>query len=638
MLPLNAHRLPHPWVVAALVFLLAASSAVVVVGRWELDRLRAERARVSDQTSDQAQAIQRHLERALSATYALAALVRQGHGAIAHFDGVANEMLPFYPGVSALALAPGGVVRQFVPLAGNEKAIGHDLLKDPARTREAFLARDTGQLTLAGPFNLIQGGLGAAGRLPVFLDDGQNRSFWGFAIVLLRFPEALDPGRLHGLVERGFAYRLWRLHPDSGQRQVIAESSPTALIDPVERTLDVPNATWTLSVAPVRGWSDPFGLALKAGLGLLFGLLLAHLAKLLVESKRHQRQLEALTAEVQDREADLRRAQAVARIGSWIFDFARNEAHGSAEACRINGWPEGMRLSYKAFMKRVYPNDRKTVVRAWRAALAGAVYDVEHRVVVGDAIRWVREQAELEFDARGTPLRCVGTVQDITERKRAEIALQAALEEKTALLREVHHRVKNNLQIVASLLNLQACQVQSPAALAALRDTQGRIRSMALLHESLYRDGQAGWVDGAAYLGHLCANLSGAFGLLAGRVRLRHDLASVELGLDQAVPCGLIVNELVSNAFKHAFPGERGGEIRVELRAATEGNLSLVVADDGVGLPSGLDWRRSDTLGLHLVAGLAQQLGAAIEAETAGGTRFHLAFSAQISRRDVSAP
>lgn len=630
MLRSSPHRLSQPWVAAALVFLLAAGCAAAVVGRWEQHRLQAERARVSDQTGDQARAIQRHIERALSATYALAALVRQGNGTVANFASVAQEMLPFYPGVSALALAPGGIVRYFVPLAGNEKAIGHDLLKDPARTREAFLARDTGRLTLAGPFNLIQGGLGAAGRLPVFLDDGQSRSFWGFTIVLLRFPEALDPNRLSGLVERGFVYRLWRIHPDSGQGQVIAESSPVAPIDPVEHTLDVPNATWTLSVAPVRGWGDPPGLALKAGLGLLFSLLLAYLTKLLVELKLRQQRLETLTAAVQDREADLSRAQAVAQVGSWVFDFIRNEVRGSAEACRINGWPEGARLGYRAFMKRVYPNDRKAVTQAWRAALAGAVYDVEHRIVVGAAIRWVREQAELEFDAQGAPLRCVGTVQDITERKRAEIALRVALEEKTALLKEVHHRVKNNLQIVTSLLNLQAGQIQNPIALAALQDTQGRIRSMALLHESLYHDSRGGRVDGAAYLSHLCAHLRDAFGLAARRVRLHHDLAPVQLGLDQAVPCGLIVNELVSNACKHAFPGERGGEIWVELRAESADRLELVVIDDGAGLPPGLDWRRSDTLGLHLVAGLAQQLGATVEAQATAGTRFRLTFLAQV--------
>ena len=221
-----------------------------------------------------------------------------------------------------------------------------------------------------------------------------------------------------------------------------------------------------------------------------------------------------------------------------------------------------------------------------------------------------------------------GFFRDITERKRAEKGLRASLEEKTALLKEVHHRVKNNLQIVASLLSLQARQVQNPVTLAALQDTQGRIRSMALLHESLYREGRFGWVDGAAYLSHLCAHLNSGFGLMTGRIGLSHHLAPIALTLDQAVPCGLIVNELVSNAFKHAFPDQRHGEIRVELQAEMDQHQALVVADDGVGLPPGLDYRQSDTLGLRLVAGLAQQLGARVETSTTVGTLFRFTFPA----------
>lgn len=224
----------------------------------------------------------------------------------------------------------------------------------------------------------------------------------------------------------------------------------------------------------------------------------------------------------------------------------------------------------------------------------------------------------------------LGIARDITERRQAEKALHASLEEKIMLLKEVHHRVKNNLQIVTSLLNLQARQIQNPEALAVLQDTQGRIRSMALIHESLYREGHLGWVDGNAYLTHLCAHLNSAFGAATGRVRLRCQLAPVALGLDQAVPCGLIVNELVSNAFKHAFPGERRGEIHVELNHESDARLALVVADDGVGLPPGLDLEQSDTLGLQLVAGLAQQLGAVVDATATAGTMFRLVFPAHL--------
>jgi sensor domain CHASE-containing protein len=209
--------------VATLVFVLAAMMAGAVITQIELTLGAQRRSQTSQVAASHAQGIQRRLERALTATYALAALVRQGQGEIGDFAAVATEMLPFYPGAASLQLAPDGVVRQIVPLVGNEAAIGHDLLADPARTKEAFLAKDTGRLTLAGPFELMQGGLGAVGRLPVFLDvdSGQSR-FWGFTIVLLRFPDVLDPSRLLHLSAQGYDYLLWRRHPDTGERQIIA--------------------------------------------------------------------------------------------------------------------------------------------------------------------------------------------------------------------------------------------------------------------------------------------------------------------------------------------------------------------------------------------------------------------------------
>ncbi len=248
-------------------------------------------------------AIQNSSERALSATYALAALVREGRGSIPNFDVIASEMLAYYPGAASLQLAPGGIVQQVIPLAGNEEAIGHNLLQDLTRNKEAFLARDTGRLTLAGPFQLKQGGLAAVGRLPVFLDDSQGKpAFWGFTIVLIHYPQAFQDARLAQLTQHGIGYELWRIHPDSGQKQTIAASSDAALIDPVARTLNMPNGSWTLSVAPLRGWHEPLGLTFKSALGMLFSLLLGYLVKLMFELRAHERHLEAL---VLDRNAEI---------------------------------------------------------------------------------------------------------------------------------------------------------------------------------------------------------------------------------------------------------------------------------------------------------------------------------------------
>lgn len=419
------HRLLHPLVVAFVAFLLAAVAAASLIWRMDQYRLQEWRTSATDAASEYADALQRNIERALSATYALAALVRQGKGTISNFDAVGRQMLPFYPGVSSLSLAPGGIISSVVPLAGNENAIGQDLLNNPETKKEASIARESGKLTLAGPFTLVQGEMAAIGRLPIFLDDAKGKpSYWGFINVVIRFPDAIEAAGLPQLAERGIAYSLWRMHPDSGQKQIISASSSTALIDPVEHNLKLPNGNWTLSVAPVKGWGDPLGLSLKAALGLLFSLLLAYLAKLLVESRAYERGLEALvvqrTAEAQAREADLNRAQSVARVGSWVLDFTRNVLRGSTEALRIVGMRGDEPFNFEAFLERVHPEDRNAVNGAWRAAWKGERYDIEYRVMIDAAIRWVHSYAELTFEADGTPLRALGTVQDITERKRRE--------------------------------------------------------------------------------------------------------------------------------------------------------------------------------------------------------------------------
>lgn len=288
---------------ALFVFLGTAVLAMAWISRSEKQERSEAQARAADLAADHAQSLQRGIERALSATYAIAALVRQGRGVLPDFEAVATEMLPFYPGIAALGLSPGGVIRYVAPLAGNEKSIGFNQLKDIAQNKEAILARDTGKLTLAGPLQLAQGGLGVVGRLPIFLNGPRERKvFWGFTYVTLRFPQALDSAHLPLLSERGYAFELWRTVPDTGVRQTIEASSNIPLDSPVERTLELPNGQWTLSVAPAKGWGDPGRVALKSAFGLLLSALMAYLAWLLQAMRIRDGQLEA---EVQQRTAEI---------------------------------------------------------------------------------------------------------------------------------------------------------------------------------------------------------------------------------------------------------------------------------------------------------------------------------------------
>ena len=201
----------------------------------------------------------------------------------------------------------------------------------------------------------------------------------------------------------------------------------------------------------------------------------------------------------------------------------------------------------------------------------------------------------------------------------ANEALRNSLEEKSVLLREIHHRVKNNLQVISSLVNLQADTVADPALREVFSDVRDRVRSMALVHEQLYQSESLAEVDFAEYARSLLERLLRAHGAGGAAVRLVLDVQPVAMTVETAVPCGLILNELAGNALKHAFVGRGGGTLSVGLARDSSGGTSLVVADDGVGLPAGFDCRAAPTLGLRLVQMLTHQIGAAVEVRSAPG-------------------
>ena len=208
--------------------------------------------------------------------------------------------------------------------------------------------------------------------------------------------------------------------------------------------------------------------------------------------------------------------------------------------------------------------------------------------------------------------------------------LQASLDEKEVLLREVHHRVKNNLQVLIYLIDMQSETIKAPEVIHALGDLQGRTRAMSLVHEKLYQSENLAQIDFGEYLTDLTSNLSHA--LVGDRgILLRVDAKNIFLNVNIAIPCGMIVNELVTNAFKYAFPEDKGMEEECEIRikfSFQDDEYVLTVSDNGVGLPPELDWRTTDSLGLKLVNIWASyQLGGSIEVNTSNGTAFTIRFT-----------
>jgi two-component sensor histidine kinase len=219
-------------------------------------------------------------------------------------------------------------------------------------------------------------------------------------------------------------------------------------------------------------------------------------------------------------------------------------------------------------------------------------------------------------------------VRDITHGKRAEQALRASLQEKETLLREIHHRVKNNLAVISSLFYLESTFAKDDYTVQLLQEAQDRVRSMALVHESLYRSGSLAAVNFGEYAQGMLKYLFQTYGVPSGQVSLRTETDEILLNVEIAIPCGLILNELITNCLKHAFPSGRAGEIRFSLRQGTNGRRILRVADNGVGIPPDLDIQKARSLGLRLIRLLTDQLGGEFEIrQTHPGTEAELSFS-----------
>jgi two-component sensor histidine kinase len=252
--------------------------------------------------------------------------------------------------------------------------------------------------------------------------------------------------------------------------------------------------------------------------------------------------------------------------------------------------------------------------------------EVRRSSETGDQLVEVRHIPVEDEGGRVVSVLTIG--RDVTERRRAEEQLRTSLREKEALLKEVHHRVKNNLQFINSLLSLQAGQIKEVVVADAFAECQNRVRAMAMVHENLYRSSDLAYVRFAGHVERLCNHLFRSYNVNPERIALNIEVGDATLDLDRSVRCGLIINELVTNAIKHGFPNDRSGRITVLLDAGPDQWYTLVVSDDGVGPPPDFELGRSESLGLQLVADLTEQLGGALTFHRNAGAAFTIRFQA----------
>ncbi len=340
-------------------------------------------------------------------------------------------------------------------------------------------------------------------------------------------------------------------------------------------------------------------------------------------------------AELLKREWLLEESQNIAHLGSYIYDADAQKTYWTKEIYRIFDLDENSpALRGVDFQRFIHPDDLEIERNLFREFIEnGTRFDWTYRIITYNGeIRFIHSIGNPECDADGKLKRFTGTIQDVTESKVMEINLQASLAEKEVLLREVHHRVKNNLAAILGLLDMERQSTTDEAAEDLLTELSNRIKSMSTVHEKLYRSESLSKIDFQDYLKSFVSHLRTSF-RIKGDITSSIDAAGVVLSLDLAVPCGLIVNELVTNSLKYAFPDGKPGDkrdnkckISVSMKEEN-GKYSLSIWDNGVGLPVEFDWRETRSLGLRLVRMLGEhQLGGTVDLDNTLGAHFKIQF------------
>lgn len=323
------------------------------------------------------------------------------------------------------------------------------------------------------------------------------------------------------------------------------------------------------------------------------------------------------------------RAINAGKVGVWEWNIQTNEVYIDSNLKAMLGYKdEEIANQFNEWLRLVHSDDIDLVKAEINAYLEELIpkYEIEHKMAHknGDTYSFLT-RATVVRDEQGIPTFMAGSSTDITVRKQVENKLKNSLKEKEVLLEEIHHRVKNNLQIISSLLRLQCGYIKDKQALEIFHDSRNRLRAMALIHENLYQTNDLAKIDFSDYIRKLKKNLILCY--QTNHIDIKTNIENIFLKIDTAIPCGLIINELISNSMKHAFTDIDKGEIYVEFISLQKGKYSLSVTDNGVGVPENIDLLKKQSLGLELVWNLVEQLEGTIVYQSKLGTSFRITFA-----------
>lgn len=420
----------------------------------------------------------------------------------------------------------------------------------------------------------------------------------------------LEPGSFDGRIESF----LDRIHPDD--RQMMHDFCLSALGEEVQHKefrIVLPDGQVRWIISRGRVIQDKFGKSIR-----MIGIDLDITERKLAEEalRESQRQLEALMSNLPGI------AYTCKNDLDWTPIFM-------SEGClEVTGYSaQEMLDNPKMYHDLIHEDDLAMVWNTVQVAIQkGTAYELTYRIRTANGEeKWVWEKGSIVSEGGESIL--AGFITDISTSKQAEEKLKDSLQEKEVLLREIHHRVKNNLQMVSSLLNLQAGAIKNPQVVAALKESEKRVATMALIHERLFQSDNLAKIDFGEYAQNLLDSLARSYTHPQVDIQLDLALAQAELPIDVAISCGLIINELFSNAIKYAFPERQSGRIRVEFFLNEQQHCTLLIADDGIGLPEAINFQTTTSLGLRLVNALVRKLRGNLQIHRESGTAIHICFA-----------